>query len=97
MSSLGEINIRVDKLPQETFYKGKNGAVYCKLNISINDESRFGNNLAATVPQTDQERSEKKPKEYLGNGRIYWTDGNIKVATREDVVENVPDADGLPF
>jgi len=96
MSSLGSINLRVDKLPKENFYKGKNGAVYCMINLSINDDSRFGNNIAAIIPQSDEERAVKKPKEYLGNGKIYWTDGVVKVAERDEV-EQVPDDNDLPF
>jgi len=95
MSSLGSINLRVDKLPQENFYKGKDGAVYCLINISINDESKFGNNVAAIIPQSEEERSAKKAKEYIGNGKIYWTDGSIKTAVKE---ESMPSkANDLPF
>lgn len=95
MSSLGNINLRVDKLPQENFYKGKNGAVYCMINISINDDSKFGNNVAALIPQSEEERAAKKAKEYLGNGKIYWTDGSIKTAEKDDVQEQ--ESDNLPF
>ena len=94
MSSLGNINLRVDKLPQENFYKGKNGAVYCMINISINDDSKFGNNVAALIPQSEEERAAKKTKEYLGNGKIYWTDGSIKTAEKELKEESSSD---LPF
>jgi hypothetical protein len=95
MSSLGNINLRVDKLPQENFYKGKNGAVYCMINISINDDSKFGNNVAALIPQSEEERAAKKAKEYLGNGKIYWTDGSIKTAEKDDDQEQ--ESDNLPF
>ena len=97
MSSLGTINLRVDKLPQDSFYKGKNGAVYCLINISINDRSMFGNNISPYIPQTEIERAEKKPKEYLGNGRIYWTDGNIKVAEKDNPEEELSESKDLPF
>jgi hypothetical protein len=95
MSSLGSINLRVDKLPQENFYKGKDGAVYCLINISINDESKFGNNVAATIPQSEEERSSKRPKTYIGNGKIYWTDGSIKTAVKEEQIPS--EKDELPF
>ena len=73
MSTLGNINIRVDRLPKENFVKGKDGAVYCNITIAINDESRFGNNIAATVPQTKEEREAKKAKQYIGNGSVKFT------------------------
>ena len=95
MSALGNINLRVDKLPKENFYKGKNDAVYCNITFTINDDTRFGNNVAATVPQTEEERLSKKPKEYIGNGKIFWTDGAIAVAEKEEK-ENQSDS-GMPF
>ena len=100
MSVLMNASIRVDKLPKEKFIKGKDGAVYYNLTISIQDETRFGNNVAITDSQTREEREAKKPKNYLGNGRVVWTDGNVLLAEREEaeavVVEGENDKD-LPF
>ena len=101
MSVLMNASIRVDKLPKEKFIKGKDGAVYYNLTISIQDETRFGNNGAITDSQTREEREAKKPKNYLGNGRVVWTDGNVLLAEREEeaeavVVEGENDKD-LPF
>ena len=101
MSVLMNASIRVDKLPKEKFIKGKDGAVYYNLTISIQDETRFGNNVAITDSQTREEREAKKPKHYLGNGRGVWTDGNVLLAEREEeaeavVVEGENDKD-LPF
>ena len=101
MSVLMNASISVDKLPKEKFIKGKDGAVYYNLTISIQDETRFGNNVAITDSQTREEREAKKPKNYLGNGRVVWTDGNVLLAEREEeaeavVVEGENDKD-LPF
>ena len=100
MSVLMNASIRVDKLPKEKFIKGKDGAVYYNLTISIQDETRFGNNVAITDAQTREEREAKKPKNYLGNGRVVWTDGNVLLAEREEteavIVEGENDKD-LPF
>ena len=101
MSVLMNASIRVDKLPKEKIIKGKDGAVYYNLTISIQDETRFGNNVAITDSQTREEREAKKPKNYLGNGRVVWTDGNVLLAEREEeaeavVVEGENDKD-LPF
>jgi len=84
MSALINISIRVDKLPKEKFIKGKDGAVYCNLTLSVNDDTRYGNNVAAMEPQTSQEREAKRPKNFLGNGSVFWTDGNITLAEREE-------------
>ena len=99
MSTLIVGSIRVDKLPKEKFIKGKDGAVYYNLTISVGDETRFGNNVAFMDSQTKEEREAKVAKTYLGNGKVVWTDGNVKLAEREEAaakVEASPDTD-LPF
>ena len=104
MGSLGSLNIRVDKLPKEKFVKGKDGAVYCDVTFSINDDTRYGNNVSAIIPQTKEEREAKKAKQYLGNGKIFWTDGSIKVADKDELAKNLNSSpydkqedSGLPF
>jgi len=97
MSALITASIRVDLLPKEKFVKGKNDAVYYNLTISINDETRFGNNVAITDSQTKEERDAKKAKTYLGNGKVVWTDGKITLAEKEDVSKSESPNDDLPF
>ena len=101
MSTLINASIRVDKLPKEKFIKGKDGAVYYNLTISIQDESRYGNNVGIFDSQTKEEREAKKSRNYLGNGKVVWTDGSVILAekeaeTEEVVVESENDKD-LPF
>lgn len=98
MSTLINASIRVDKLPKEKFVKGKDGAVYYNLTIAVNDDTRYGNNVSIMDAQTKEERDAKKPKDYLGNGRVFWTDGNISLAEREEQTA-VPAAvtEDLPF
>lgn len=89
-------SIRVDKLPKEKFVKGKGDAVYYSMTISVSDETRYGNNVAITDSQTKEEREAKKPKNYLGNGSVVWTDGNIVLAEKQEIKE-APATDDLPF
>lgn len=99
MSTLINASIRVDKLPKEKFKIGKDGAVYYELTLSVNDETKFGNNVWVTESQTKEERDAKKARITLGNGKVVWTDGNVKLAEREEAaakVEASPDTD-LPF
>ncbi len=97
MSTLITASIRVDKLPKEKFVKSKDGAVYYNLTISLGDETRFGNNVALMDSQTKEERDAKKPKNYLGNGKVVWTDGKVTLAEKEDA--KIPEAveEDLPF
>ena len=68
--------------------------------MSVNDETRYGNNASVTISQTQEEREAKKPKQYIGNGKVVWTDNKIVLAEREDKIENVTqeaETSDLPF
>ena len=65
MSTLITGSIRVDKLPKEKFIKGKDGAVYYNFTISVQDETRYGNNVAFMDSQTKEERDAKVQKKLL--------------------------------
>ena len=98
MSALINLSLRVDKLPKEKFVSGKDGAVYYNFTIGVNDESnQYGQNVSATDSQTKEEREAKKPKTYLGNGNVVWTDGNIKLADKKVEVSTKEVESDLPF
>jgi hypothetical protein len=95
MSAIINFNLRVDKLPKEKFVAGKDGAVYVNLTMAVNEETRYGNNTSVFVNQTKEEREAKKPKDYIGNGKVVWNDGKITNAEKEEVKEEA--TDDLPF
>lgn len=98
MGALINVSLRVDKLPKEKFVSGKDGAVYYNFTIGVNDDSnQYGQNVSATDSQTKEEREAKKPKTYLGNGNVVWTDGNIKVADKKVEATAKEVDDNLPF
>jgi hypothetical protein len=98
MGALINLSLRVDKLPKEKFVQGKDGAVYYNFTIGVNDESnQWGQNVTATDSQTKEEREAKKPKSYLGNGNVVWTDGNIKLADKKVEVTAKEVESDLPF
>ena len=100
MSALINFSLNVEKLPKEKFIAGKDGAVYVNLTMSVNDETRYGNNTGIYVSQTQEEREAKKQKTYLGNGKVVWSNGTIVNAEKEvqeAVQEHPAEADGLPF
>ena len=98
MSALINLSLRVDKLPKEKFVQGKDGAVYYNFTIGVNDETnQWGQNVSATDSQTKEEREAKKPKSYLGNGNVIWTDGNIKLADKKAEVTAKEIESDLPF
>ena len=99
MGALINLSLRVDKLPKEKFVQGKDGAVFYNFTVSVNDESnQWGQNVSLTDSQTKEEREAKKPKSYLGNGTVVWTNGTIQLAEKkEGVATKEVVEDSLPF
>ena len=100
MSALINFSINVAKLPKEKFIAGKDGAVYVNLTMSVNDETRYGNNTGVYVSQTQEEREAKKQRSYLGNGKVVWNNGTIVNAEKEEQAEAVTqeaETSDLPF
>ena len=97
MSAIINASIRVDKLPKEKFIKGKDGAVYYNLTISLNDDTRYGNNVAIMDSQTKEEREAKAQRNYLDNGKVVWTNDIIKLAEKEEAVNTPAASNDLPF
>jgi len=98
MSALINFSLNVAKLPKEKFIAGKDGNVYVNLTMSVNDETRYGNNVGVYVSQTQEEREAKKKKEYLSNGKVVWNNGTIVNAEKEEkVVTQEAETSDLPF
>tara|TARA_R110002050_G_scaffold94607_2_gene196811 strand:- start:2471 stop:2767 length:297 start_codon:yes stop_codon:yes gene_type:complete len=98
MAGIITASIRVDKLPKEKFIKGKDGAVYYNLTINVNDETRYGNNVSISDSQTLEEREAKVKRNYLGNGKVVWTNDLIKVAEQKvDIISGTEETSDLPF
>lgn len=71
MGALGTISIK----QQDSSYK--------KYTVGINDTTnQYGNNIEVYEEQTKEEREAKKPKTYLANGRVFWTNGTVKLAEK---------------
>ena len=67
---------------------GGNKGKGVSLTISINDKvNEWGQNVTAYVSQNKDERNDKKPKFYIGNGKSFWTDGTITIAEKSDSQE----------
>jgi len=66
--------------------------------MSVNDETRYGNNASIYISQTKEENEAKKQRTYLGNGKVVWNNGTI-VNAEKQVKEAVQDEVGsdLPF
>ena len=69
--------------------------------VAINDETNeWGNNVSVWEAQTQEEREAKTPKNFCGNGKVFWTDGNVKVAEQKpQPIEGISkeETNDLPF
>lgn len=86
MSTLINASIKASelkKIDKNKVIKGEKDS-YIPITISINDESRYGKNVSITIAQDQDERANKAPKHYLGNGSVIWTDGNIVKGEKQE-------------
>jgi hypothetical protein len=85
MSSLSGFSINLSKLKKEKITTSKNGDKWYAFTSSTNDDTdNYGNNIIITEPQTKEERDAKKERDFLGNGKVFWTDGKITVAKKKE-------------
>ena len=83
MSTIISASIDLAKIDKKSIYE-KDGKKYLSLQISVNDETKFGNNVSIAIGQTKEQREAKADKTYLGNGKVVWTDGKITLAEKQD-------------
>jgi hypothetical protein len=85
MSSLSEIYLKkevLETLLKTITAKGENGV---SITISTSDETNnYGQNVTSFVSQTKEQREAKAGKYYVGNGKVFWTDGKITVAKKKE-------------
>jgi len=82
MATIINASIDVTKIPKESLIKGKKGT-YANVTVFINDETRFGNNASIAMSMSKEERESGQDKIWLGNGRVVFTEGEVKLAEKE--------------
>ena len=82
MATIINASIDVTKIPKESLIKGKKGT-YANITMFINDETRYGNNASVAMSMSKEEREAGKEKIWLGNGRVVFTEGEVKIAEKE--------------
>jgi hypothetical protein len=56
---------------------------YKNYTLSLNDETNgYGQNVSVWESQTKEQQSAKEQRNFVGNGKVVWTDGNVKVADK---------------
>ena len=95
MSTLATLKIDLNKIDESKIFQGKKGR-YLELTVAINDDSdMYGNNVSAWNGQTTEEREAGNPKKYLGNGKVFWTNGNVSKG--EKAPQQKEENSDLPF
>jgi len=103
MSALMNIYIKRDTLAIMLDTLKKKDEKGISLTLSVNDKNdNYGNNVAAFVSQTKEEREAGKPRYYVGNGSVlYVSEEGVKVIPREanewNEDSNNSDDKKLPF
>jgi UDP-N-acetyl-D-mannosaminuronate dehydrogenase len=56
---------------------------YKNYTLSLNDETNgYGQNVSVWESQTKDQQAAKEQRNFVGNGKVVWTDGNVKVADK---------------
>ena len=104
MSSLSSIYIKKETLKSLLEVLEKKGEKGIEITISTSDQTNdYGQNVSGYVSQTKEQREAGKPKYYVGNGKVFWTDGNITKAENKQKSQqqnNAPqddEDDSLPY
>jgi hypothetical protein len=98
MSAIIQMSIDVTKIDKSKLKDGK----YLNVSISVNDETKYDNNVSMCYNQTKEERESGAKKVYFANGRVIWTNNIIKVAEKS-IQNDLPSGnvssedDGMPF
>jgi len=80
----------LDKIDPSLFIKGKT-ATYIPLAIYVDDKlDNYGNNVSVQISQSKEDREAKKPKIYLGNGKVVYVRDMPKTA--KDLAASGPPA-----
>lgn len=83
MGSLASIYIKAETLKtliETVTQKGEKGV---EITLSISDETnQWDQNLSGFVAQSKEDREAQKKRFYIGNGKVFWTDGKISIAQK---------------
>lgn len=83
MAVLLNAKLKLNKLNKDKIFKGKVHNFY-DITISLNDETRFDNNVSIWTRQTKEERDNKAEREYIGEGEVVWLDDNGAVLVQKE-------------
>lgn len=94
MAHLISLSIDASKITKSRMKDGK----YVNITINISDEvDKFGNNVSAWENQTKDERDSKAKRNYVGNGKVLYTSGDVFKPESGSQAQAAPKTDEIPF
>lgn len=99
MAKLLSLSIDVTKIDEARLYKGAKGT-YLNITVGVNDDAdQFGNQVSCWENQTEEERKAKAQRNFLGNGKVLFSDDHKAKAPAEPYAPTAEDVNGddLPF
>lgn len=98
MSKIINAKIDVTKITKDKIFDGKKGK-YLDINIAVNDQANeYGQNVSIWESQTQEERTDEQPRNYLGNGKVVWDSSGQGVSGgNKKSKEKGKKSDDIPF
>ena len=106
MATLHSTYIKLETLKTLVKTLEQKGEKGIEITTSIDDETNtWGQNTSSYVSQTKEQREAKAQRFYIGNGKVFWTDGKVVKAEprNQQQQQGAPaasggqDEDDLPF
>jgi hypothetical protein len=95
MASIINHYIDLTKVDKSRLRDGK----ILQITTVVDDTTKYGNNVGTYESMSKDEKDAGKKRNYVGNGKVVWTDGSIAVAEKEDAPKKAaaPATEDLPF
>lgn len=95
MASIINHYIDLTKVDKSRLRDGK----ILQITTVVDDTTKYGNNVGTYESMSKDEKDAGKKRNYVGNGKVVWTDGSITVAEKEDAQKKAtaPATEDLPF
>lgn len=99
MAQLISASINLSKIDKTKIVRGKDGAQYYDITISVNDSKNdYGQDVSIYEKQTKDQQQAKEKKNFLGNGKIFWSSRPTEQNSPQPNQQQAPqDESDLPF
>jgi len=95
MASIINHYIDLTKVDKSRLKDGK----ILQITTVVDDTTKYGNNVGTYESMSKEEKDAGRKRNYVGNGKVVWTDGSITIAEKENAPKKAatPATEDLPF